>query len=168
MALDRVIEIIEEMQTNGVIGSYALGGAMAAAIYVDPFPTQDLDFFVHLLADVSDFDPLRPIIDYLEPLGYPIQGVEFAIEGLLVQFVPFTGKLAEEATAQANIVEIEGVEVRVLSPEYLVALMLETNRAKDKLRARMFLDQDAVNLDELNILIKRFDFEEKWQKLNQL
>jgi hypothetical protein len=168
MALDNVIRIIEELQAGEIIGSYALGGAMAAAIYVDPFPTQDFDFFVHLLADVSDLDPLRPIIDHLGPLGYHPNGVEFDIDGILVQFVPFTGKLAEEATEQANLVEIEGVEVPVLSPEYLVAVMLETNRSRDKLRAKMFLDQDAVDLDELNILIERFDLQEKWQSLKQL
>ena len=76
--------------------------------------------------------------------------------------------MAEAATDQADLVEIEGVQVPVLSPEYLVAVMLETNRSKDKLRATMFLEQDAVNLDELKILVERFDLEEKWQKLNQI
>jgi hypothetical protein len=168
MSLRKAIQVIDAMESEGVIGSYALGGAMAAAIYVDPFPTQDFDFFVHLLGEVSDLDPLRPIIDYLEPLGYKIDGVEFHIEGILVQFIPFTGSLAEESTEMASVVEIDGVRLRVLSPEYLVALMIETDRSKDRLRAKMFLDQDAVNLEELEILIEKFELNEKWQKLNQM
>ena len=83
MALREVIETLEDMQASGVIGLYALGGAMAAALYVDPFPTQDFDFFVHLLSEVSNLDPLRPILDYLEPLGYRPEGVEFDIGGIL-------------------------------------------------------------------------------------
>jgi len=156
------------MQTDGIIGTYALGGAMAAVIYVDPFPTQDFDFFVHLNSPVSNLDPLRSLIDYLTPLGYPIHGVEFKIEGILVQFLPFTSPLTEEATEMANITDIEGVQIRVLSPEYLMAVMLETGRTKDFLRAKMFLDQDAVNLDELNILIERFNLETQWLKLKHL
>jgi len=35
MSLAKVIHLIEAMQTDGIIGTYALGGAMAAVIYVD-------------------------------------------------------------------------------------------------------------------------------------
>lgn len=168
MSLNKVIAVIDQMQADGVIGRYALGGAMAAVIYVDPFPTQDFDFFVHLKSPVSNLDPLRPIIDYLEPRGYPIKEVEFLIEGFLVQFLPFTSALTEEATEMANLAVIDGVQVPVLSPEYLTAVMLETGRTKDFLRAKMFLDQEAVNLDELKILIEKFNLEAQWQKLNQI
>ena len=168
MSLAKVIHLIEAMQADGIIGTYALGGAMAAVIYVDPFPTQDFDFFVHLTGEVSNLDPLRPIIEYLNPRGYPIEGVEFNIEGLLVQFLPLTSDLTREATEFANIVEVEGVQMRVLSPEYLVVVMLETGRIKDFLRAKMFVDQDVVNLDEIRLLVKRFGLEAQWQKLQQL
>jgi hypothetical protein len=156
------------MLGDGIIDTYALGGAMAANLYVDPFFTQDFDFFVHILPAASPLDPLRPIIDYLKPLGYEPEGVEFDIEGHLVQFIPFTDELTEEATEMANVVDLGGMEIRAFSPEYLVAIMLKTGRAKDLARAKMFLDQRSVDLDALNILITRFNLERQWQRVTQL
>lgn len=156
------------MQTDGVINDYALGGAMAANIYVDSFPTQDFDFFVNLGSGVPALDPLRPIIEYLEPRGYRLRGVEFEIEGELVQFIPIPDALTEEATSKANILELDGVKFPAFAPEYLVAVMLKTGRLKDLARAKMFLDQDRVEIDVLKKLIDRFKLEPQWQKLMQL
>ena len=64
-----VFEVINKMETDGVIDAYALGGAMAANLYIDAFHTVDFDFFILVSPSVSDLDPLRPIIDYLEPLA---------------------------------------------------------------------------------------------------
>lgn len=164
----KVFEVINQMRVDGVIDEYALGGAMAANLYVDPFFTQDFDFFVHIVANISELDPLRPIINYLEPLGYKIHGVEFDIEGNLVQFIPFTDELTEEATKRANLVELEGIQFHALSPEYLVAIMLKLGRPKDLVRAKMFWDQKAVDFDALEGLIDRFNLEQQWQRVMQL
>jgi hypothetical protein len=166
--LDKTIQVLDEMQAAGVIKSYALGGAMAANVYLEIFSTVDFDFFVHIVGTVSSLDPIRPIIDYLTPRGYPLKGVEFDIDGDLIQFVPFTSALTEEATERANVVEVGNIKLRVFSAEYLVAVMLETGRLKDLSRAKIFWDQGAVDVDELKILINRFKLEDKWQRLMQL
>ena len=164
----KAFQIIEQMQADGIISTYALGGAMAANLYIDPFFTQDFDFFVHIVSEVSPLDPLRSIIDYLEPRGYKAEGVEFDIDGTLVQFIPFDSPLTEEATKLANIVDLGGIEIRAISAEYLVAIMLKTGRPKDRVRAKMFWDQEVVNLDDLKVLIARFGLERQWQRLMQM
>lgn len=44
------LEVINQMQADGVIGKYAIGGAVAATIYVEPAATLDIDIFVTLPA----------------------------------------------------------------------------------------------------------------------
>ena len=167
-SVQKVFEVLNQMEADGVIDAYALGGAIAASVYVEPFATEDIDFFVHFTSDVSDLDPLRPIINYLTPKGYTVNGVEFNIDEWLVQFIPVYNELVDEATQKSLIEELDGVQARIISPEYLVAIMLNTERPKDLVRAKMFLDQEAVNLEELGQLIQRFDLEGAWKRVKQL
>jgi hypothetical protein len=76
--------------------------------------------------------------------------------------------LTEEAVENANVYDYEGVEVRAMMPEYLVAIMLKTGRTKDYARAKAFLEQGKVDVDSLSVLISRFELEEQWQKLRSL
>jgi len=40
------LEVINRMQVEGVIGEYAIGGAVGATFYLEPFATLDIDIFV--------------------------------------------------------------------------------------------------------------------------
>ena len=42
------IAVINEMQAAGVIGKYAIGGAVAATFYIEPTSTYDIDVFIPL------------------------------------------------------------------------------------------------------------------------
>ena len=42
------LELINRMQGDGVIGQYAIGGAVGATLYVEPAATFDLDIFTFL------------------------------------------------------------------------------------------------------------------------
>ena len=55
-----------------------------------------------------------------------------------------------------------------VSPEYLVALMLQTHRPNDLARARIFWDQKKVDPDGLAILIDRYELDEQWQRVLNL
>ena len=46
--------------------------------------------------------------------------------------------------------------------EHLVAIMLNVGRPKDLARIQMFLEHDAVKIDELNDVIQRHGLTEKW------
>ncbi len=164
--IEKTIDIINRMTKDGVIENYALGGATAVIFYTEPIATEDIDIFVHVRQEgqiiLMEF---QPIFDYLRKLGYEIKGEHVYIEGFPVQFLPVTKDLINEALIEANEFKLSGgVKVRVMSPEYLVAIMLDTGRMKDFLRINVFLLHDAVNLEELQIVLEKHNLAEKWRK----
>jgi hypothetical protein len=52
------LETINQMQADGVIGKYAIGGAVGATFYLEPAATLDVDIFVTL-----------PTVQFLPPNG---------------------------------------------------------------------------------------------------
>lgn len=42
------LRIINQTKADGVIGKYAIGGAVGASFYLEPFTTKDLYVFVNL------------------------------------------------------------------------------------------------------------------------
>lgn len=40
------LAVISQMQSDGVIGKYAIGGAVGATFYLEPAATLDIDIFV--------------------------------------------------------------------------------------------------------------------------
>ena len=66
--------------------------------------------------------------------------------------------------AEAVETDVEGVRTRVVTAEHLVAMALETGRAKDYARIVQFLEQDAVDKDKLNVTLLRHGLIPKWKK----
>lgn len=46
--MERTLQILNELEGNGVLNRYAIGGAMGATFYVEPLLTFDLDIIVLL------------------------------------------------------------------------------------------------------------------------
>ena len=42
------LETVNRMERDGVIGKYAIGGAVGATFYLEPSATDDIDIFVAL------------------------------------------------------------------------------------------------------------------------
>jgi hypothetical protein len=64
------LEAINQMQADGVIGKYAIGGAVGATLYLEPAATLDVDIFVMLPATQSGaLLTLAPLYDYLRGHG---------------------------------------------------------------------------------------------------
>lgn len=42
------LEMVNKMQADGIIGKYAIGGAVGATFYLEPAATMDVDIFVML------------------------------------------------------------------------------------------------------------------------
>ena len=149
------------MVADGVIENYAVAGAIAAIFYVEPFSTEDLDVLVltpegHLIIELPGWD-------YLKAHGYTkIEKGGIVVEGWPVQFLPATTPLEREAYIKADFLSVEDVRVRVVLPEHLFAIMLSVGRPKDIARIKMFLSQDAVKMNALEDVIRRYDLSEKW------
>jgi hypothetical protein len=163
--LKATLEMINRMQGDGVIGKYAIRDAVGATFYLEPLATADVDIFVTLpTAPGSSLLSLAPIYDYLSARGCRTEGERIVVGDWPVQFLPARSALEQEALAHAVETELEGVRTWVLGAEYLVAIALETGRAKDYARILQFLEQDAVDADRLNRILMRHGLVGKWEK----
>src|ERR1039458_9595141 len=62
------LKVVNQMQADGVIGNYAIGGAIGATFYLEPTATFDIDIFVSLKNVLgSPLVSLEPIYSYLNP-----------------------------------------------------------------------------------------------------
>jgi hypothetical protein len=96
------------MVKGGVIEEYAIGGAIAAIYYLEPFDTADLDIFVRVKAAGSDFVSPAPPYEYLTEQGYKAKDEFIYIEEIPVQFLLVFNPLTEEATEKAQTINMPG------------------------------------------------------------
>ena len=165
IGMKATLEVINRMQADGVIGKYAIGGAVGATFYLEASATLDIDIFVSLKNPPgSPLLTLDPIYDYLTSRGYKTEKEYIDIEGWPVQFLPPSGALDEEALAQAIETEVQELPTRVITAEHLVALALRTARAKDFARILQFVEAGVLNADRLDQILKRHGLLEKWEQ----
>src|SRR5712691_11576730 len=166
MGMTQTLAVVNKMEADGVIGRYAISGAIAAYNYVEAAVTDDLDILVAFNKATeqrqSGLVTLGPIFSYLKAKGYDEHRREgIVIEGWPVQFLPVANPLDAEALAQAVEIDIEftgpegSSKSRILRPEHIVATALRVGRPKDLLRIAQFLNENAVDLDALCIVLSR-------------
>lgn len=161
--MKETLKVLNRMVRAGVVEDYAIGGAVAAIYYLEPFDTADLDIFVQVNTSGGGLTSLAPIYEYLTGRGYEARGEFIYIEEMPVQFLPVFNALTEEALKRARAINFARVTARVMRPEHLVAIMLDTGRPKDYLRINMFLEQGAVNRRSLNAVLRRHGLKKKWE-----
>jgi hypothetical protein len=160
----RTTEVLNELQKEGVFSRYAIGGAMGAIFYTEPFLTFDLDVFVVLPTSDGGLLTLAPIYDALRARGYTEENECVIIEGVPVQFLPVYNSLVEEALNNAQDTTYENVPTRILRSEYLVAIALQTGRSKDRERVRILREQAKLDTNLLADILRRHELEEKWKQ----
>ena len=165
MKIQEVLAAINQMQRDGVIERYAIGGAVGATFYLEPVATLDVDIFVAFRPEPGRLiaSP-QPIFDYLTQRGATVDGEYLVIAGWPVQFLPPAGPLGEEALAAAQKIEVEGEPTYVFTAEHLAALALQTGRAKDKARLLQFVEAGALNPDLFQPILQRHGLLEKWRQ----
>jgi hypothetical protein len=174
MGIKKTIEVLNAMQADGVIGRYAIAGAVAAYNYIEPTLTEDLDVLVAFndapSQKVSGLVTLEPLFAYLAKRGYTEHVKEgIVIEGWQVQFLPAANALDLEALANTGVVELQtengdSVTAPILKPEYLVATCLRVGRPKDLVRITQFLTERAVHIDTLCPILSRHGLNSAWQE----
>jgi hypothetical protein len=157
------LEAINQMQADGVIGKYAIGGAVGATFYLEPAATVDLDIFATLPGAAGGLLlSLAPIYEYLKSRGGKVVDEYIEIGGWPVQFLPPSNDLETEAVTEAVSTKVEGVTTWVMTAEHLVAIALRTGRSKDHNRILQFVEQDAVNREKLQSLLEHNGLTAKW------
>jgi hypothetical protein len=160
------IRVINDMQAAGVIGRYAIGGAVAANFYIDPRMTVDIDIFVALDPPPGQLiaSP-QPIYDYLvRRRGFPEKGDYIVISPEWpVQFLPVGDPLLKEALSEAVEKDLDGVITRIFKAEHLAAIALSLGRPKDRDRLGAFLEARALDEGAFSGIIDRHGLTGKWE-----
>ena len=153
--MEKTLRVLNDLERAGVLSRYAICGAMGATFYVEPVLTFDLDVFIVLPGTSGDLLTLSPLYEALRAQGYREEKECVNIEGVPVQFLPAYNALVEEALAEAREMMYETTPTRVLRAEHLLAIALQTGRAKDRERVRLLREQASLDSDYLAILLTR-------------
>jgi hypothetical protein len=155
------LRVLNDMKQAGVVEDYAVAGAMAMVFWAEPVPTFDLDVLIFLPGEEATIMSLAPLYAWAAQHGYTAKAEHVLIQGVPVQFLPAHNPLAEEAIERAADVEYQGVPVRVVRPEYLVALYLEpgARTRKRRERAATLMESSVLDRAALDELLKRFGLE---------
>lgn len=143
MSIREVVATINQMEADGIIDRYAIGGAVGATFYLEPVATLDVDVFVAFRRE------------YVMIAGWP------------VQFLRPTGPLVEEALVEATQADVDGVPARVFSAEHLAAIALQTGRAKDKARLLQFVEEGALDAARFQEIVRRHRLVDVWAKFER-
>ena len=164
MDITAVIRMLNQMENDGAIDRYAIGGAVAATFYLEPAATMDVDVFVTVGTAPGGLllDP-QPIFDYLKDHGCTMRGEYVIIGEWPVQFLPSSPGLIDEAMSSAVEVDVEGTPARVFTAMHLAAIALQTGRAKDKARLLQFIEAGLLDLAEFKGLLSRHDLLDRWR-----
>jgi hypothetical protein len=162
--MERTLQILNELERDGVFSRYAIGGAMGATFYVEPLLTFDLDIIVLLPETKSGLLTLTPLYDALRARGYTEEGECVVIEGVPVQFLPAYNALLEEALREARELPYQTTLTRVLRVEHLLAICLQTGRTKDRERVNILREQATLDLEYLAVVLRQYQLEERWKE----
>jgi hypothetical protein len=166
MRLAEPIRFLTTLQREGLIGPFAIGGSIAALQYIAPRHTHDVDFFADIHA--TGLAVMSQIYQKASELGYAVEAEHIIVDGTPVQILPPLNALYVEALDKSVEKTVDGMTVRVFTPEYIVAIALQTKRFKDYDRVESFINEySALNQNALADLITRFNLGSSWRKFKE-
>jgi hypothetical protein len=157
--------ILNQMKKDGVFEKYAIGGAVAYSIYLEPVTTIDVDIFVTLKPHSGKkLVSLEPIYDYLLAKGAEKQGQYIVYAGWPLQFLPAdSSPLMAETLDRAKRVAAGGVSVWIFTQEHLAAVALDVGRPQDKTRLNALVKSSTFNAEEFKVILHRHGLERKYE-----
>ncbi len=168
LSLNEVFRELQAAQLAGLTERYAIGGAVAATVYIEAADTEDVDVFVTLKPSKgSSLVTLEPLNSFFKRRGATAEGEQLAIGGWLVQLLPPPTSLVEEALDAADLLEIEGVRVPVFSREHVAAVALEVGRLKDKVRLQQLVESAGFDRSRFTEIIGRHRLSSKWARARE-
>jgi hypothetical protein len=148
-----VLQAANEFVSEGVIADYAIGGAMAAIFYVEPFTTYDVDLFYKPTSNGLDAG-IPKIFAAAEKRGWTVEGAHLLCQGFPVQFLAASG-LTAEAIDTAVKTSFQNIPTKIFRPEYIIAIAAQVGRAKDRSRIAQILEETEINREYLRGLLQR-------------
>ena len=149
-----VLRAANDLVAAGLIEDYALGGALAAIYYVEPFTTYDADI-IFVAAEKGLTAGTPAIYSHLQERGWRVDREHLLVKDFPVQFLAAAG-LTEEAVRKAREIEYEGVPAKVLRPEHIIAIAASVGRHKDLARIEQLLEQAEIDRTLLDDILRRY------------
>jgi hypothetical protein len=165
--MEEALRALNRLVADGVIGGYAIGGAVGASFYIEAPQTEDVDAFVFLPEPTSGLVLVTPIFEALSKQGGVIDHEYVRFGSWPLQILTDATPLLSEAIRRAAEVSFYEVPTRVFRPEHLCAVALQTGRKKDYLRVSLFLEQGAVDVAALNGLVERYGLTDRLKKVRE-
>lgn len=156
------LEKLNEMHALGLFDKYAIGGGIAHFYYIEAGATYDLDVMINLKVQTTEILTLSTLYEWAKKNGYEISHEHIIIEGIPVQFLPAYNPIITEAIENADQVELFGVKTFMMKPEYLMVIMLDTFRAKDRERLIQFMSQAKYSSVVFESLLSKFNLARKF------
>jgi len=161
--MDKALKIINKMKKEGLFSTYAIGGGIAALFYIEPVTTFDLDIFIIMPDEQSkQLLSLSPVYTWLDKHGYKPQKEQVLIEGVPVQFIPVYNDLVKSAVIDSIDKKYGQTATRVLRPEYLIAIMLQAYRPKDRDRLLKFFEESDYSEERLHSILVKHNLKEAY------
>ena len=148
-----VLRAANSLVAARLIEDWALGGALAAIYYVEPFATYDAGIFF-IPAEKGLDAGIPAIYQHLQAQGWQVEREHLMVNGFPVQFLAARG-LTEEAVREAERIEFEGVPAKVFRAEYIIAIAASVGRPKDKARIEQLLQQADLDKTKLENVLQR-------------
>jgi hypothetical protein len=148
-----VFRAANELVSAGLIEDYALGGALAAIYYVEPFTTYDADI-IFVTKDKTLSAGIPAIYSHLQSKGWRVEREHLLVNDFPVQFLAASG-LTEEAVRNAKPIEYQGVSAKIFRPEYIIAIAASVGRHKDLARIEQLLKQAKIDKSLLDDILRR-------------
>jgi hypothetical protein len=149
-----ILRAANELVSASLIEDYALGGALAAIYYVEPFTTYDADI-IFVTKDKALNAGIPAIYSHLQSKGWRVEREHLLISDFPVQFLAASG-LTEEAVRNAKRIEYEGVPAKVFRPEYIIAVASSVGRHKDLARIEQLRTQAKIDQRLLDDILQRY------------
>ena len=111
---------------------------------------------------------LSPIYNHCRAKGYRVYKEHIIIEGLPVQFIPVYNELIQEAVKNAAEKKYKKTKTKTLKPEYLIAIMLQTFRPKDKERMMKLIEETKINNEYLKKILQKHKLGERYEQFVKL
>ena len=153
LPLAEVLQAANGLVAAGLFEDWALGGALAAIYYVEPFTTYDADIFF-VPKDKGLTAGIPAIYAHLQTQGWQVERGHLLIRGFPVQFLAADG-LTEEAVRAAARIDYEGVPAKIFRAEHIIAIAASVGRAKDKARIEQLLQQADFDKTYLAEVLQR-------------
>jgi len=157
--LKKSCELLVGLREQGLIAGFALIGGLAVSTWSRPRATRDVDLLLlvepaHIPRFVAALQDAG--IHAVVHKGGPDDPVPCLIRAHNLDIIAATRKFEAEAVANSIEVEIAGMKIPVVAPEYLVILKLKAGGPQDKIDVRELLASNGIDTARVRELAARF------------